>query len=419
MSQGLQTEFSLFQYSAGDALNFIVENGSRCQLSGKGASSLPGLSMVVELQERHAVRDRAHKFGIIDDPLYLEDLTHICTHAQWCAHSQSACALTKSAIEQTLHHRSEFRVRRYGEAVMRLADSFPSPVGCDEKAPSPVAGSPSVATTHSASSCVSSPSSAQDYSWLSAKADRPPEADVSLATGDGTSEMPGEDEEEVLEGFLLQHPSFGCDMAAAWLRRRYLRCCDVINARPSNIVQRRLARCVRPALNGACSALLAAKKKCPPSPAPETPATPFNTPAGRSWMTFPGTLRLLREKCTVPYEVHADFSGCADIGQHRRHFIAVLGVLEVCHNTVVSLNLAKTRLHDDEVWVLCLFCRAYLRRLQVLDLSYNKDITDKTAQRLKRLVASLPLLHRLSVRGTSLSRSTWRTMTNILGRKPK
>ncbi|KAG5491727.1 hypothetical protein JIQ42_01634 [Leishmania sp. Namibia] len=418
MSQSTRAEFSLLRYSAGDALHFVVENGSRRHVKDEGASSLPGLSMVVELQERHAVRDRMHKCGTIDDPLYLEDLTHICTHEQWCAHSQTACALAKNAIEQSLQHRSELRVLRYGAAVMRLAEGFPSLLDSEEKAPSTAADSPSVATSLSPSSYVSSPLSAQDDPRFSVMTKKSPGSEASLATEDDVSDGPQEEEEE-LESYLLQHPSLTADMAAARLRRRYLRCCNVIGVCPSASVRRRLLRCVRSNPSNTLGSRFAAKRtECPLSPASETTATLHPTATGRSWMAFPGMIRLLREKGTVPYEVIGDFSGCAEIGQHRRQFIALLGVLEECRNTVVFLNLATTRITDEEVRVLCLFCRAYLRRLQVLDLSGNKNITDKVAPRLKQLAASLPLLQRLSVRGTSLSRANARTLRGILCRKP-
>ncbi|TPP40185.1 hypothetical protein CGC21_26695 [Leishmania donovani] len=376
-SQHVPVEFSLLRYSTGDALHFVFQNGVRRQGNEGGASPLPGLSKVVELQEKQAVRDKLHTCGTTDDPLNLENLTHIGTHEEWCAHSQTACALAKNAVAQCLQRRWEVRVRRYGEAVMRLSEASPTLWDREGQARATAADTP-YATT--ALSTPSRTSSAQDHT---------PSA----------------------------HPAFGADMAAAWLQRRYLRCCHVINVRPSAAVCHRFSRGVQATLISTLGSFAAQKAVPPLSPVAETP-TPFRcSPGRRTWMSFPGTMVLLRELRTVPYEVNADFSGCAEIGHQQRHFIALLGVLEGCRNTVVSLNLAKTCLNDDEVRVLCLFCRAYLRRLQVLDLSGNKSITDKVAVWIKQLAASSPLLFRLAVRGTSLSRSTMRSVAGILCRK--
>ncbi|TPP46818.1 hypothetical protein CGC20_21090 [Leishmania donovani] len=376
-SQHVPVEFSLLRYSTGDALHFVFQNGVRRQGNEGGASPLPGLSKVVELQEKQAVRDKLHTCGTTDDPLNLENLTHIGTHEEWCAHSQTACALAKNAVAQCLQRRSEVRVRRYGEAVMRLSEASPTLWDREGQARATAADTP-YATT--ALSTPSRTSSAQDHTRSA-------------------------------------HPAFGADMAAAWLQRRYLRCCNVINVRPSAAVCHRFSRGVQATLISTLGSFAAQKAVPPLSPVAETP-TPFRcSPGRRTWMSFPGTMVLLRELRTVPYEVNADFSGCAEIGHQQRHFIALLGVLEGCRNTVVSLNLAKTCLNDDEVRVLCLFCRAYLRRLQVLDLSGNKSITDKVAVWIKQLAASSPLLFRLAVRGTSLSRSTMRSVAGILCRK--
>ncbi|CBZ37759.1 hypothetical protein, unknown function [Leishmania donovani] len=413
-SQHVPVEFSLLRYSTGDALHFVFQNGVRRQGNEGGASPLPGLSKVVELQEKQAVRDKLHTCGTTDDPLNLENLTHIGTHEEWCAHSQTACALAKNAVAQCLQRRWEVRVRRYGEAVMRLSEASPTLWDREGQARATAADTP-YATT--ALSTPSRTSSAQDHTPSAVKADNSAEAEARLNTDDEASDVAEEEEEEELETYLLQHPAFGADMAAAWLQRRYLRCCHVINVRPSAAVCHRFSRGVQATLISTLGSFAAQKAVPPLSPVAETP-TPFRcSPGRRTWMSFPGTMVLLRELRTVPYEVNADFSGCAEIGHQQRHFIALLGVLEGCRNTVVSLNLAKTCLNDDEVRVLCLFCRAYLRRLQVLDLSGNKSITDKVAVWIKQLAASSPLLFRLAVRGTSLSRSTMRSVAGILCRK--
>lgn len=414
-SQRIPAEFSLLRYSTGDALHFVFENGVCRRGNEEGASLLPGLSKVVELQEKQAVRDKVHTCGITDDPLNLENLTRIGTHEEWCAHSQTACALAKNAVAQCLQRRSEVRVRRYGEAVMRLSEASPTLRDREEQAPATAVDIPYVTTALSTPSCASS---AQDHTQLSVKADKLAEAEASLTTDDETSDVAEEEEEEEeLETYLLQHPAFGADMAAAWLRRRYLRCCNVINVRPSAAVRHRFSRGVQATLSSTLGSFAAQKPVSPLSPIADTPTSFLCSPGGRTWMSFPGTMVLLRELRTVPFEVNADFSGCAEIGHQQRHFIALLGVLEGCRNTVVSLNLAKTCLNDDEVRVLCLFCRAYLRRLQVLDLSGNKTVTDKVAVWIKQLAASSPLLFRLAVRGTSLSRSTMRSVAGILCRK--
>ncbi|CBZ30408.1 hypothetical protein, unknown function [Leishmania mexicana MHOM/GT/2001/U1103] len=414
-SQDSSAEFNLLRYSTGDALHFVFQNGVRRKVNEEGASPLPGLSKVVELQEKQAVRDKVHTSGTTDDPLDLKNLTHVGTHEEWCAHSQTACALAKNAVAQCLQRRSEVRVRRYGEAVMQLSEAFPTLRDTEEQAPETAADTPYVTTASSTPYCTSS---AQDHTQTSVKADKSAEAEASLTTDDEASDVAEEEEEEELETYLLQHPTFGADMAAAWLRRRYLRCCNVINVRPSAAVCRRFSRCVQATLSSTLSSFSAEQKAVSPlSPDRDTPTSFLCSPGGRTWMSFPGTMVLLRELRTVPYEVNVDFSGCAEIGHQPRHFIALLGVLEGCRNTVVSLNVAKTCLSDDEVRVLCLFCRAYLRRLQVLDLSGNKRVTDKVAVWIKQLAASSPLLFRLTVRGTSLSRSTMRSVAGILCRK--
>lgn len=430
-------EFSLLHYSAGDALRFVFQNGARSatdasSLATPSASSpaLPGLCKVVELQVRQGQRDRARKGGAADDPLYLEELTPVGTHEQWCAHSQTACMLAKNAVTQSLQERIDVRVRRYGEAVMRLAEvsgsSQPTSKAENEEASeaTPTAAAEVAYATPTAS--VSSLSSLQSRLQAPASSVKEAEdgeelvqADDDVATvGEDADGGEDEDKPEELETFLLQHPSREVAKAAAWVRRRYLRCCEVIGVRPVAAVRQQLARAVQSTQNGTIGAILAAHKRISPlSPASETPTSLLVTPAGRSWMSFPETVVALREMCIVPLELDVNLSGCTSLGQRRRHFIAVLGVLEGCRNTVVSLNLAKTGLTDDEVRVLCLFCRAYLRRLKVLDLSGNKSISDKVAVWLKQLAASAPLLCRLTVRGTSLSRSQVRTITGILCRK--
>nr|CAJ2472128.1 unnamed protein product [Leishmania braziliensis] len=413
MTQGAPADFSLLRYSAGDVLHFVFANGVRRRVSAEGAPPLPGLSMVVELQEKKVVHDKLHKCGTIDDPLYLEDLSHIGTHEQWCAHAQAACALAKNAVARCLQRRLEVRARRYGEAVVHLAQASPSLMDSEQMASATAADSLSMATAHSSSSHTSS---RQEHPRSSVNAERSTEEEVSFPTSNEASEVE-EEEEEDLETHLLQHPTLDGDMAAAWLRRRYLRCCDVISIGPSVAVRDRLSQCVRVTLSGTLGSSAARRTGSPLSRVPDAPATLLSTPGGQSWMSFPGIMLLLRKLCTVPYEVNADFTGCTEVGQHPRHFIALLGVLEGCRNIVVSLNFAKTCLSDDEVRVLCLFCHAYLRRLQILDLSGNKRITDKVAVCLKQLAASSPLLCRLVVRGTSLSRANVRTVGGILSRK--
>ncbi|GET92365.1 hypothetical protein, unknown function [Leishmania tarentolae] len=412
-SQPVPTEFSLLRYSTADALQFVFQNGVRRRVNEEGAS-LPGLSKVVELQEKQATHDKLHKCGTMDDPLNLESLTHIGTHEEWCAHSQTACALAKKAVAQCLQRRSEVRVRRYGEAVMRLSEAAPTLQDGEGQASANAADDSYGVAAPSTPYCTRS---AQDHTQSSARAVMSPEANSSLTTDDEAIDITQDEEEEELEAFLLQNPTFGADMAAGWVRRRYRRCCNAINVRPSATVRHRLSRCVRCTLSSTLSSSTAQRAVSLLSPVSDRPISSLTCPSGRSWMSFPGTMVLLRDMCTIPYEVNADFSGCAVIGLQQRHFIALLGVLEGCRNTVVSLNLAKTCLNDDDVRVLCLLCRAYLRRLQVLDLSGNKSVTDKVAVWIKQLAASLPLLFLLNVRGTSLSRATMRSVAGILSRK--
>ncbi|KAK7196288.1 hypothetical protein NESM_000564900 [Novymonas esmeraldas] len=422
LSQESRSDFSLPRYSTGDALHFVFENGACRQGSTEMLTTLlPGLGKVVELQEKQAMRDGIHQSASIDDPLHLEEVTRVRTHEQWCAHSQTACALAKNAVTQGLRRRIELRVRRYGEAVVRLAEESSSVPDTDDEAVQATVDSLSAsAGRQSTSSRVSSISSEQCRPSSSLATESSPETETDLGGADETDSAAAAEDEEELEAHLRQHIIFGHEKATGWLRRRYTRCCDVMGVSPSSIVRQRLSRCVRATASGTLGAFFAAHMMASPlSPVPEVPATLASTSAGQSWLSFPSTTALLRERCTVPYEVSVNLSGCSEIGQRRRHFIAVLGVLEGCGNTVVALRMAKTSLTDDEVRVLCLFCRAHLRRLRVLDLSGNNEVTDKVSVWLKQLAASSPLLCQLSLRGTALSRSTVRTVTGLLCRKIK
>ncbi|KAG5494030.1 hypothetical protein JKF63_01863 [Porcisia hertigi] len=416
MGHQARSEFSLPRYSVGNAIQFVFENGVRRHVREESASPLPGLSMVMQLQEKQVTRDRARRSGTTDDPLSLEDLACICTPEQLCAHSQIACALARNAVAQSLQHRSEVRARRYGEAVMRLAEASSSLPDSEKKVSALIAVSPYLIQTPSGVPYTLSPSVPGPLHF-SLKTSRSQEARASFFMSCKESEMA--EEEEGLETHVLKHPTLNVDEASAWLQRRYKRCCNVMDVRPSATVRHRLSQCVQNSLSSTTGSSSAQSRSSPMLHHPHTPSAPLNASAGRVWMSFPRTLVLLREMNTTPYEVNADFSGCAEIGQSRHHFIVLLGVLEVCRSTVVSLNLSKTRLDDDEVRVLCLFCRTYLRRLQVMDLSGNTMITDKVAVSLKKFAALLPLLCRLTVRETSLSRTTVRTLKRIISRKAR
>lgn len=227
----------------------------------------------------------------------------------------------------------------------------------------------------------------------------------------------GDDDTDNIETYLLRHIGFANERAAMWLQRRYLRCCDLMSLRSSAVVTHRLSQCIQPCLCGTVGSFFAAQKTASPlSPVPEHRSF-LGVKVAHSWLEFPETLVLLREECAIPYEVNPDLHDCGEIGKQPRHFVAALGVLEGCRNTVVSLNLSNTNLTDREARVLCLFCHAYLRRLKVLDISNNPGVTDKMALRLKKMAASLPLLSRLSVQGTSLSTGTVRMIDRLLSRK--
>lgn len=397
MNQEIRAQFSLQRFSAGDALQFIMANGVKHKEDGEPTdAALPGLSKVVELQTKHYDDEKQRHFGCFD-PLCAGRYAEMETHEQLCAHSQTACALAKNAVSGALHQRIDIRVHRYGEALVQLANASENDEGEEN------------------STAMASDSAAGS-----------PNRTVSLTTDGGGGSTTAKDDEadtdndeddEDLEKFLLSHDGFASEEAAAWLQRRYLRCCDMMGVRASVVVSQRLSQCVKLGLDCTFGSFFASQKAASPlAPTPERKLL-INKKAAQSWMAFPERLVLLREACAIPYEVCPDLHGCGDIGKQPRHFVAALGVLEGCRYTVVSLNLANTGLTDREVRVLCLFCHAHLRRLQVLDISNNPGVTDKMAQRLKKMAASLPLLSRLSVHNTSLSPATVRVIDRLLTRK--
>ncbi|KPA82381.1 hypothetical protein ABB37_03460 [Leptomonas pyrrhocoris] len=393
MNLEIRAQFSLTRFTAGDALHFIMTNGGkrRDEKEASADPSLPGLAKVVELQERRHDYEKVHQFGFYD-PLCAGHRVETESHEQVCVHSQTACALAKNAVNAALRHRIEIRVTRYGEALFQLANTSENEeveegstaIGSDS-----AAGSPNLT-----SDCLGD----------------------GIGAKDGDAAETDEDDDD-LETYLLRLPGFGTETATAWLQRRYLRCCELMNVRPSVVVSHRLSQCVHPCRGGTVGSFFAAQKATSPlSPLPERLLL-SNTKAARCWMTFPEMLVLLRVECAIPYELNLDLHGCGDIGKQVRHFVAALGVLEGCRYTVVALNLSNTGLTDREARVLCFFCHAHLRRLKVLDISNNRGVTEKMALRLKKMAASLPLLSRLSVHGTSLSAGTVRVIDRLLSRK--
>lgn len=401
MNQEILAQFTLLRYSGRDALQFIMANGAAREKEENGeahtAAPLPGLAKLAELQEKHYDDEKTHHFGSYD-PLCVGRCSETSSHERWCAHSQTACALAKNAVAAALQERIEVRVHRYGEALLALANAT-DPSEELEEASTAVEGDSAACSPNATNGALTNESLAPNG-----------------ANNDGEDSEEDEEDEEI-ELYLLKHVGFTKEAAVAWLQRRYLRCCELMGVRASVVVSQRLSQCVQPCLGGTVGSFFAAQKTASPlSPVSERRFV-VAPKAARTWMAFPETLVLLRAQCAIPYEVNPDLHGCGDIGKQPRHFVAVMGVLEGCRYTVVSLNLSNTGLTDREVRVLCLFCHAHLRRLKVLDISHNPGVTDKVAVRLKKLAASLPLLSRLSVRGTSLNPGPMRAIDRLLYRK--
>ncbi|KAL7696096.1 hypothetical protein N2W54_003425 [Lotmaria passim] len=396
MNQQIRAEYSLQCFTASDALTFIMVNGVKQEegtTTEEAEVALPGLSKVLELQAKHYDDHKTRHFGSYD-PLCARRCTEVETHEEHIAHSQTACALAKNAVSAALQQRVDIRIHRYGEALVQLANASEN------------------AETEDSSTAMASDSAAG-----SPRHNRNVCAESNDENTEEAEEADTDEDNEDIETYLLKHTGFTSDTATQWLQRRYLRCCELMGVRPSVVVSHRLSQCVKQCFGGTVGSFFAAQNVAAPlSPAPERRSL-TNTKAARNWMVFPEMLVLLREECAIPYEISPDLHGCGDVGKQPRHFVAALGVLEGCRYTVVSLNLSNIGLTDREVRVLCLFCHAHLRRLKVLDISDNPGVTDKVALRLKKMAASLPLLSRLSVHGTSLSPSTIRVIDRRLCRK--
>lgn len=405
----------LHNYQPAAALQFIAHCASSaensalheadsqtCQATQVAPAALrtncPALEMVIRHQKRDlfrcmhgctstGVQKTAEEDGTCFDGL----------HEKIRAHSQVAVSLSHRVIANALRDQYETRIQQYDEALLTLAemDGSSSTLGgvSADGSEGVTSGTDTVARL-----AISMHRSLRRMSESS-----------NLTTNSlSTNELSVELEEGDLEHFLARQPFSSSEVICHWLARRYRHCCDVMSIRPSDELLLAILRSLRRGSTKQVDAFPTRNAASPLS---------AHSPLSTTWLTLPSEVSKLRGLYKTSYDMNLNVSRCRDIGTKKQQFIALLGVLESVKNAISTLRMSDAALSDGVMTVLLLFMEAHLRRLQVLDISYNAHITERSAATLKRLASSLPLLSSIVLTGTSLSASTLTEIDRILFRK--